>query len=65
MFIPRVGDYISVRKGGQSPDPLDISGTVKSLVYTAAAHDYELLSVIFENSPTPIYISEADEVQVH
>jgi hypothetical protein len=65
MFIPRVGDFISVRKGGQSPDPLDISGTVKSLIYTAAANDYEILSVIFENSPNPIYISSVDEVQVH
>jgi hypothetical protein len=65
MLIPRVGQFISVRKGGHSPDPLDISGTVKSVIFTAAADDYEVLQVTFENSPSPIRILPVDEVQVH
>jgi len=64
MFIPQVGDYISIRKGGHSPDPLDISGTVRSVVF-AAGEDYEALSVTFENSDSMVYITPADEVQVH
>lgn len=64
MFIPQIGDYISVRKGGQSADPFDIAGTVASIVYTAN-NAHELLSVIFENNPSTVYISPADEVQVH
>jgi hypothetical protein len=64
MFIPAVGDYISVRKGGRSDNPFDLAGTVRTVVYTAF-EARELLSVTFENSTSVVYITPADEVQVH
>ena len=64
MFSPQIGDFISVRKGGQSANPCDIAGTVESVVYTANTK-VELLSVILENNPSQIYIYPADEIQVH
>lgn len=65
MFIPKVGDYISVRKGGQSAAPFDLAGTVRSVVYTEFEGIDPLLSVTFENSSSAIFITVADEVQVH